>query len=43
MGNLVTQGKKVKYYIFRTHITIRGITYYVKDYGLRAFRIPIYE
>ena len=43
MDNLTVRGKKVKYYIFRAHVTIRGKTYYAKDYGWKAFRIPIYE
>lgn len=29
-----------KGYIFVTHFTRDGITYYAKDYGKRAFRIP---
>lgn len=28
-------------YIFRTHITINGVTYYAKNYGKRAFKIPV--
>lgn len=28
-------------YIFRSKITINGITYYAKDYGKKAFRIPV--
>lgn len=28
-------------YIFRTSMTINGVTYYAKDYGKRAFRIDI--
>lgn len=43
MDNFIERGRKVKYYIFRTHVTIRGVTYYAKDYGWKAFRIPIYE
>jgi len=30
------------YFIFRSSITIKGKTYYAKDYGHKAFRIPIY-
>ncbi len=29
-------------YIYRASITINGVKYYAKDYGHRAFRIPIY-
>lgn len=43
MNDSTSQGRQVKYYIFRTSITIGGRTYYAKDYGWRAFRIPIYE
>lgn len=43
MDNFISQGRRVKYYIFRTRVTIRGETYYAKDYGWKAFRIPIYE
>lgn len=28
-------------YIFRASITIRGVTYFARDYGLKAFRIPV--
>lgn len=27
-------------YIFRSKITIKGVTYYAKDYGKKAFKIP---
>jgi hypothetical protein len=30
-------------YIFRTWITIKGERRYAKDYGLKAWRIPIYR
>ena len=30
-------------YIYRTHITINGVTYYAKNYGKRAFKIPVSE
>ena len=33
--------KKNETYIFRSWITINGVKYYAKDYGKRAFRIPI--
>ena len=35
--------KSVAYYIFRAKIIIRGVEYRAKDYGKRAFRIPIYK
>ena len=28
-------------FIFRASITINGVTYYAKNYGKRAFRIPV--
>lgn len=28
-------------FIFRTSITIDGVKYFAKDYGWRAFRIPV--
>ena len=30
-------------YIFRTWITVKGEKGYAKDYGLKAWRIPIYR
>ena len=31
-------------YIFRSHITKKdGTKVYAKDYGLKAFRIPVYD
>ena len=35
--------RKIVGYIFRSRITINGITYYAKDYGKKAFKIPIFE
>jgi hypothetical protein len=35
-------GKKVVRYIFRPYITVKGVKYYAKDYGKKAFKIPIY-
>ena len=33
-----------KYYIYRTKIRLKdGTILYARDYGKRAFRIPIYE
>lgn len=31
---------KIKY-IFRPYITINGVRYYAKDYGKKAFKIPV--
>lgn len=28
-------------YIFRASRTVNGVTYYAKDYGLRAFKIRV--
>lgn len=28
-------------FIFRTTITINGVKYFARDYGLKAFRIPV--
>jgi hypothetical protein len=35
-------GKKPLYYIFRTWITKNGVRLYAKDYGMKAWRIPVY-
>jgi len=35
-------GKRIVRYIFRASFTVKGVTYYAKDYGYRAWRIPIY-
>ncbi|MDC7250426.1 MAG: hypothetical protein PQJ49_10970 [Sphaerochaetaceae bacterium] len=45
MKNLFGEVDKSRphYFIFRASITIKGKTYYAKDYGYRAFRIPIYK
>jgi len=37
------QGEKPVGYIFRTWITINGEKRYAKNYGLKAWRIPIYS
>lgn len=29
------------HFVFRASFTKNGVTYYAKDYGKRAFRIPI--
>ena len=28
-------------YIYRTSIKINGVTYYAKNYGKKAFKIPV--
>ncbi len=33
--------KEYVIYIFRASMTINGITYYARDYGKRAFKIPV--
>lgn len=35
-------GVRPKGYIFRASVTIKGVTYYAKHYGHKAFRIPLY-
>ena len=35
------QSKKPSAYIFRTWITVNGVKLYAKDYGYKAWRIPI--
>jgi hypothetical protein len=42
MNTDMPKGKKVKYWIFRAQFTRNGITYYARDYGKKAFRIPVY-
>lgn len=39
---LLRQDGKCTGYIFRASITVKGVKYYAKDYGRRAFRIPVY-
>ena len=36
----MVKNDKIKY-VFRTKITINGVEYYAKDYGKKAFKIPI--
>lgn len=36
-------GRKALYYIFRASRTVDGVTYYAKDYGHKAFKIPVYR
>lgn len=36
--------RRISHYIFRTKITLKdGTVLRAKDYGLRAFKIPVYE
>ena len=35
--------KKVAYYIYRAQITVNGVVRKAKDYGKKAFKIPVYE
>jgi hypothetical protein len=37
------KGKASFGYIFRPWITVKGERRYAKDYGLKAWRIPIYR
>lgn len=43
MDSRPQDGRQVTYYIFRTKMTVNGVTLYAKDYGIKAFRIPIYR
>ena len=43
MPELFQPGKQVAYFIYRASITIKGVTYYARNYGKRAFRIPVYK
>ena len=38
-----TKNKKVAYYIYRAKITVNGVVHRAKDYGKKAFKIPVYE
>jgi hypothetical protein len=35
--------KKPTGYIFRAWITVNGVKLYAKDYGHKAWRIPVYK
>lgn len=35
------RGNDGEKYIFRPYITRNGVTYWAKNYGLKAFRIPV--
>lgn len=37
------EDRKVDHYIFRPYITRNGVRYYAKNYGIKAFKIPVYE
>ena len=39
----LAKSRKAAYYIFRAWITINGVRKYAKDYGYKAWRIPIYR
>ena len=43
MDSVNSKNRSVAYYIFRTSMTVNGVVLYAKDYGLKAFRIPIYK
>lgn len=36
------KGKRVVGYIFRASFTRDGVTYFARDYGKKAFLIPVY-
>ncbi len=43
MSVIETQkGRRVAYYIFRAWIIKNDVKYWAKDYGYKAWRIPIY-
>jgi hypothetical protein len=35
--------RKLVGYIFRAWITVKGVKRWAKDYGLKAWRIPVYR
>ena len=37
------KGEKIVRYIWRASFTRNGVTYYAKNYGKKAFKIPIYS
>lgn len=39
----VQKGREIAYYAFYTRVTIAGEVYDARDYGHRAFRIPVYR
>lgn len=42
MHYLQCRDRKPKYYIFRASYVKNGVKYYARNYGKRAFIIPIY-
>ena len=42
LKQLQRRNGKIIGYIFRAKITINGVEYYAKNYGHKAFKIPIY-
>lgn len=43
IGKYCMISKDAGQFVYRTSITIKGIKYYAKNYGKRAFRIPVSE
>ena len=43
MPKIIIDRSRPHYFIFRASITLNGTTYYARDYGHKAFRIPIYR
>ena len=41
IGKYCITNKDVGQFVYRTSITIKGVTYYAKNYGKRAFRILV--
>ena len=37
----MSKNKKEQRYIFRPYITVKGVRIYAKQYGKKAFKIPI--
>ena len=38
-----TGSREVLYYIYRATMTVNGVLLRAKDYGKRAFKIPVYK
>ena len=43
MDSQSNERRQVAYYIFRSKIMVKGVTLYARDYGYKAFRIPVYR